>query len=68
MDDLLSEIEAFRKAHGIAKTVFGRKASNDTRLIDQLEAGRELRKATREKVKRFMLTYAGTNESEGKAA
>lgn len=59
MDDLLSEIEAFRKAHGFAKTTFGRKAANDTRLIDQLEAGRELRRATRDKVRAFMVTYAG---------
>lgn len=58
MDDLLSEIEAFREAHGFAKTVFGRKAANDTRLIDQLEQGRELRRATVAKVRNFMLTYA----------
>lgn len=65
MDDLLSEIEAFRKAHGFAKTVFGRKAANDTRLIDQLENGRELRRATVAKVRNFMLTYAAKSpESE----
>ncbi|MEA3044550.1 MAG: hypothetical protein QOH47_2388 [Sphingomonadales bacterium] len=57
MDDLLSEIEAFRDAHGIAETTFGRKAANDTRLIGQLRDGRELRRATVEKVRRYMLTY-----------
>lgn len=63
MEDLLFEIEAFREAHGIAETTFGRKAVNDTRLIQQLREGREPRRATVERVRTFMLTYRPTQEA-----
>jgi len=57
MDDLLSEIEAFRRTHGMAESAFGRKAANDTNFIKQVRSGRELRRATIERVRLFMLTY-----------
>jgi hypothetical protein len=63
MDDLLDEIEAFRAAHGVAESTFGRLAANDTRLIGQLRNGRELRRATVERVRRFMLTYAAQRQA-----
>lgn len=64
MDDLLTEIEAFRQAHDMAESTFGRGAANDTRLIPQLREGRELRRATIAKVRQFMLTYRPAEQAE----
>ena len=66
MDDILSEIEAFRKDHGLAEWRFGLLAANDRRLLPDLRNGRELRRKTAEKVKLFMLTY-GQNEAANQA-
>jgi len=54
---ILTEIETFRAAHGIAATAFGRRAIGDANLIANLEAGRELRRATEARVRSFMAGY-----------
>lgn len=63
MASLLSDIELFIAAHGIAETTFGEKAMGDKHLIKQLRGGhggrpRRLWPETEAKVRHFMLTYA----------
>lgn len=57
MDDLISDIETFCRAHGMPEYRFGLEAVNDRRLVPDIRAGRELRRATIERVRTFMLTY-----------
>lgn len=52
--DLLTRIEKFVAATGMSPWAFGRAAIKDTNLIDDLRAGRELRRATRERVEQYM--------------
>lgn len=52
--EILTEIEAFCARTGMAKTAFGRGAVNDPSLVADLEAGRELRRRQRERVRAFM--------------
>lgn len=54
---ILAEIKRFREAHGIAPTAFGRRAIGDANLIANLEAGRELRRATEARVRTFMRQF-----------
>jgi hypothetical protein len=63
MDELLTEIEAFCAAHGVRESRFGRDALNDTEFVKNLRSGREPRRATVEKVRRFMLTYKPMKEA-----
>lgn len=55
--DILTEIEAFRERTGLPATTFGRKAIGDANLVEDLQAGRELRRATEQKVRTFMAEY-----------
>lgn len=48
--ELLAKIEGFIASRGISSTDFGLKSVNDRRLIPDLRAGRELRRATRERI------------------
>lgn len=48
--DVLQAIRRACKAHGVAPTVFGRKALGDPRLVHDLEQGRELRPATLQRI------------------
>lgn len=57
MDDLISHIAAFCSANNMAESRFGREAVNDAKLVADLRSGRELRRATVEKVLHFMATY-----------
>lgn len=52
--DLISTIERFLAAHSMPPTTFGRRSIGDANLIDDLRAGRELRRATRQRVREFM--------------
>lgn len=67
MDDILSEIEAFRKDHGLAEWRFGLLAANDRRLLPDLKNGRELRRKTAERLKRFMDEYVAEIEAANQA-
>lgn len=51
---LLSRIDACLTTTGMSPTEFGLKAINDKRLIPDLREGRELRRATREKIEQFI--------------
>jgi hypothetical protein len=60
MDDILSEVAVFLSAQGMKDSRFGREAVGDPTFVGTLRAGREPRRATVEKVRRYMLTYSGT--------
>ena len=69
MSSLLSEIETFIAAHGLAETTFGARAMGDKHLVKQLrgEGRRRPRRVwpeTEAKVRNFMLTYAPDREAE----
>lgn len=69
MEDLLADIEAFCCAHHMRESRFGREAVNDTMFIAQLRAGREARRATVQRVRKFMATYRPAKlTSEAEAA
>jgi len=53
-DLLLARIEAYLTAQGMAPTAFGKSAAGDPRLVFEMRAGRELRRATAERVNRFL--------------
>lgn len=53
-NEILDQIARFRKETGMAKTKFGKSAVGDANLVDQLIAGRELRRSTLKKVIAFM--------------
>jgi hypothetical protein len=57
MDDLLHDIEAFCRTHHIKDSRFGRDAANDTTLLADLKAGREPRRKTVARIRRFMAEY-----------
>lgn len=54
IDPILNEIEAFMNATGTFASTFGLEAIGDPGLIAGLRAGRELRRATAERVRRHI--------------
>lgn len=66
-NELLSEIEVFRKRAKLPETTFGRRAIGDANLIANLRDGRELRRATTQRVRDFMVAYAPTPEQAAAA-
>lgn len=69
MSSLLSEIEMFIAAHGLAETTFGQKALGDKRFIKELRnarggKGRRPYPDTEERVRNFMLTYTSEREAQ----
>lgn len=53
---LLSEIYLFCEETSTPTSIFGRMSVNDPSLVTDVMNGRELRKATRDKVRNYMLT------------
>lgn len=58
MEELLSEIDAFCKAHNLSKWDFGELAMNDRPFVGQLEKGRDVRLGTAKRIRDFMAGYA----------
>lgn len=56
--DLLTEIVAHCAERGLSKSAFGQAAVGDPRLVFDLEAGRELRRRTVERIRAFMASTA----------
>lgn len=52
--ELIAEIEAYCAKNEITPTDFGRLAMNDTALVTTLRRGRELRSATRQKIRDYL--------------
>jgi len=54
---IVQEIDSFLKAHKMAESYFGRRATNDWKLVAQLRAGRRLWPATEARIRAFMENY-----------
>ena len=54
---IVPEIDSFLKAHKMAESYFGRRATNDWKLVAQLRAGRRLWPATEARIRAFMENY-----------
>lgn len=54
--DLLAEVRAFCCENGMTATAFGTVAMSDPRFVTDLAAGRECRRSTVERVRRFIST------------
>ena len=55
--ELIAEIDAFCAARGMSPHTLGKLALNDTGMMTGLRDGREMRRATRQKVRDFMAGY-----------
>jgi hypothetical protein len=55
-DPLLAEVEAFLKASEMTPTAFGVAALNDPTLVHEMRRGRECKRATRARIKDFMVS------------
>ncbi|MCH9750890.1 MAG: hypothetical protein K0U61_01595 [Alphaproteobacteria bacterium] len=53
-DRLLADIESFLRATGMSHTKFGKLVANDTALITELRAGRDIRLGTADKIRDYM--------------
>ena len=56
-DEGLSEIEDFLAGHDLTPTAFGARAAADPMLVHELRKGRELRRATRARIRDFISNY-----------
>lgn len=65
--DILPLIEQFVRQYDVPPTTFGRRAIGDANLIENLRAGRELRRSTEAKVRAFMASHAGLLEHKAVA-
>ena len=54
--ELIQRIDAFCKTHNLYRTQFGLECANDGNLYFELRDGRELRKATLDKIESFLKT------------
>ena len=58
-DPVLPEVERFLEASQMTPTVFGRQALGDPNLVRDLREGRECKRATRERIRTFIRSFAG---------
>lgn len=58
-DPLLHSVRGFLEKWDMPASTFGREALNDLSFVSDLEAGREPRRATRQRVLEFMQNYRG---------
>jgi hypothetical protein len=56
--ELLAEIVAFCGRSGMSKSAFGQASVGDPRLVFDIEAGRELRRRTVDRVRGFIADFA----------
>ena len=57
LDPILPKIRRFIEKNAVPETMFGLRAAGDPNLLDDLKQGRELRRATRQKVADYMANY-----------
>lgn len=67
-DPTLLKVEAFLKKTGMKPWRFGRDAAQDPKLVDQLRAGRELRRDTRDKIESFIAEQEAAKRTQAKAS
>ena len=56
-DDLLRELDDFMTRHGFSDSTFGLRATGDGHLIKRIRDGRDIRRSTIVKVKRFVARH-----------
>lgn len=56
-DQLVRDIEAFLREHGMRPTMFGKLSLNDPALMGELRKGRDLRTETVDRIRKYMQTY-----------
>lgn len=66
--ELLQEIEQFCEQSEISLTDFGRHSVNDSALVTTLRKGRELRSATRMKIRDYITEKVRQSEQDQTAA
>lgn len=67
--DLIARIEQCITVHGLNQTSFGIKSVNDPRLLLDLKEGRELRRATRERIEAFIAGQSsGDTDTQARAS
>jgi hypothetical protein len=57
MPSLLTDIETFCGAQGMAESQFGLLALNDKNFVPDLRDGRDIRFSTAERVRQFIVSY-----------
>lgn len=57
MSNLLTDIETFCAAQGMAESQFGLLALNDKNFVPDLRDGRDIRFSTAERVRQFIVSY-----------
>lgn len=68
MQDLITEIETFCRQNKMSKWDFGELALNDRPFVGQLEAGRDIRMSTVQRVREWMKSYKPKPPTDGKEA
>ena len=73
---IIHEVDSFLRVHKMAESYFGRRATNDWKLVPQLRAGRRLWPDTEARIRSFMENYQpaprgrashrSTTESQGR--
>jgi hypothetical protein len=66
IEHLLSDVEAFLEAHGMAKTTFGVLAVNDGKIFGRMKARKNMTTSTMCKLRAFMSAYQGDEIIDGK--
>lgn len=54
-DPLLADVESFLEESGMTPTAFGAQALNDPTLVREMRSGRECKRATRAKIREFIV-------------
>jgi hypothetical protein len=60
--ELLEQIEEYLARSGVSPSTFGRMAAGDPRLISDLRAGRCPRQKTRDRLSRFLISAADSDD------
>ena len=66
-DELISHIERYCAAHGVAESTFGRMAVNDGKLVARLRSGKTITLDTFRRVELFMSRPVAKSDNEAAA-
>lgn len=63
-DPLLADVERFLEQTGVTPTAFGQMALNDPTLVHEMRRGRECKRATRAKIRDFIVSETSRRSAE----
>lgn len=66
-DDILGQVEAFLESHGMGSAAFGRMTLNDPNFVTDLRAGRDIRRSTIVRLRKFMADYRPHRPRKGRS-